>query len=414
MPLNATGLQVPLPISSGILNLHGWKVTALAETKNSYTVEAEYDAPTICPQCGGTEYVRFGVREQEYHDLPVHMKKVAIQVKRQRYKCKACGYVYVPPIPYMHDDHQMTDRLVEFICKQSVRAPTFAALGRLIGLHETTIKNVFTEYLIELDRNYVIETPEWLGIDEVKLGGQMRVVFTNVRERKPIALLPVYEIEVVREFMLKKLDRAAIKGVVIDMSPMFRSAVEELLPDAIVIVDKFHIVKKANECLDKVRKDIRKRDDMPHAQSKQLKKNRRWLMMNEKNLNDGQKFKLSVWLLNFDSFGKAYAAKEAYKAIWNSDTREIAEYLYNERYKKLDPEINPFFLELMRATKNWWAYIFNYFEYRFTNAYTEAANGMMKEIQKAGRGYSFDVIRAKLVYGLAPETENEVIPPDWW
>jgi transposase len=109
-----------------------------------------------------------------------------------------------------------------------------------------------------------------------------------------------------------------------------------------------------------------------------------------------------------------FSRGEYHKAIWNSDTREIAEYLYNEWLKKLDPEIKPFFHELTRATKNWWKYIFNYFEYPFTNAYTEAANGMIKDVQQAGRGYSFDVIRAKLVYGLVPENENEITPPDWW
>lgn len=38
MELNATGLDVPLPISSGILNLHGWKATALTERKDSYVI----------------------------------------------------------------------------------------------------------------------------------------------------------------------------------------------------------------------------------------------------------------------------------------------------------------------------------------------------------------------------------------
>jgi predicted amidohydrolase len=39
---------------------------------------------------------------------------------------------------------------------------------------------------------------------------------------------------------------------------------------------------------------------------------------------------------------------------------------------------------------------------------------MIKQIQHAGRGYSFEVARAKMVYGLVPENEDEVIPPDWW
>jgi transposase len=44
--------------------------------------------------------------------------------------------------------------------------------------------------------------------------------------------------------------------------------------------------------------------------------------------------------------------------------------------------------------------IFAYFSYDgATNAYTEALNGLVKLVNKVGRGYSFDAIRAKLLYG---------------
>lgn len=411
MELKAKLLEVPLPLASGILNLHGWTVTALIETKYSYTVEAEYDTPPVCPQCGGIAYHRFGVRKQEYHDLPVHMKRVTIMVHRQRYRCKVCQYVYTVPIPHMDDSHFMTERLVKFLRIQSVRAPTFSALGRLVGLDPDTVKNLFLEHLAELDGKRVIETPEWLGIDEKKLGGAYRCVLTDVKHGKPLEMLPQRDEETLRKFILS-LDRSKIVGVVIDMYREYRAIVEDLLPNAIIVVDKFHIMRMANECLDDVRKASR--DDMPHAQSKQLKRDRKLLMKNEAKLDAGQKFRLSTWLLNFKGLGKAYAAKEAYVAIWSSDTREIAEYLYDEWLKKLDPEIRPAFQKLTGAMKRWSAYIFNYFDHRFTNAYTESINGIIKDIQQSGRGYSFDVIRAKMVYGIDQEEEDEIIPPDWW
>jgi transposase len=411
MVLKAKTLDVPLPIASSILNLHGWSVSALTETKGSYVAEAVFETTPLCPQCGGSAYQKFGARDQEYHDLPVHMKRVTIMVHRQRYRCKSCGHVYVMPIPHMDDNHFMTERLVAYIRKESVRAPTFSALGRTMGLSADTIKNVFIEHLKELDKAHVIETPEWLGIDEKRLGGQWRCVFTDVKNRQPIEMLPYRDKPEITKFIMS-LDRPKIVGVVIDMFAEYRSVVEELLPNAIIVVDKFHIVRMANECLDQVRRDSR--DDMPHAQSKQLKRDRRLLMKKEKNLDEMQKFRLSTWLLNFDNLGKAYAAKEAYAAIWNSDSREIAEFLYNEWHDKLDDEIRPAFQKLTGATKRWWKYIFNYFDYPFTNAYTEAVNGIVKTIQQSGRGYSFEVIRAKMVYGLGVTDDEEVVPPDWW
>lgn len=55
------------------------------------------------------------------------------------------------------------------------------------------------------------------------------------------------------------------------------------------------------------------------------------------------------------------------------------------------------FAELLSAMKNWREPIFNYFDHRVTNAYTEAMNGLIKIANRAGRGYSFEVLRARML-----------------
>jgi transposase len=411
MELNAHSPAVSLALSSSILNLHGWTVTALTETPYAYTVEAEYESSPCCPKCGATAYQKFGTRDQEYHDLPVHMKRVAIMVHRQRYRCKVCECAYMVPVPHMNENHFMTDRLVKYLRRQSVRSPTFAALGRLVGVSADTVEKVFDEAVAELDKQHVIETPVWLGIDEKKLGGDWRCVFTDIQKRKPIELLPHRDKEAISKFILS-LDRSKIVGVVMDMYPEYRSVAEELLPNAIIVVDKFHIVRMANGCLERVRKAAG--GEMPGSYRKKLKHERKLLMKHGRDLDPMQKFRVDLWLLNYGPLGKAYAAKEAYVAIWGSETRELAEARYDEWFKKLDPEIRPAFQELTGATSRWREYIFNYFDHHYTNAYTESVNGVIKAIQQAGRGYAFSTSRAKMIYGLGTEREEEIIPPGWW
>ena len=50
---------------------------------------------------------------------------------------------------------------------------------------------------------------------------------------------------------LKKLN--GIRSVVIDMCNTLRAAVQEALPDAVIIIDLFHVVRMANEVMDSVR-----------------------------------------------------------------------------------------------------------------------------------------------------------------
>lgn len=109
MELNATGMDVPIPIDSSILLLHGWRVTAITETPTAYRVEAEYAGLVNCPACGVEDRQRFGVRYPEFQDKPVHAKRVTIIATRQRYRCAACHRVYTTPAPQMHDRHKMTE-----------------------------------------------------------------------------------------------------------------------------------------------------------------------------------------------------------------------------------------------------------------------------------------------------------------
>jgi hypothetical protein len=50
--------------------------------------------------------------------------------------------------------------------------------------------------------------------------------------------------------------------------------------------------------------------------------------------------------------------------------------------------------------QRWRPEVFAYFEYPATNAITENRNGLIKMVNRQGRGYTFDVIRAKAL--LAP------------
>ena len=63
----------------------------------------------------------------------------------------------------------------------------------------------------------------------------------------------------------------------------------------------------------------------------------------------------------------------------------------------MDPELVPAFGRFRKTVRNWAPYIFPYFDHRITNAATESANNLIRIANRLGRGYSFPVIRAKIV-----------------
>lgn len=71
---------------------------------------------------------------------------------------------------------------------------------------------------------------------------------------------------------------------------------------------------------------------------------------------------------------------------------------YDQWKAAITPELKPFFMPLERACENFNQAIFNYWRARYTNAYTEGINSFIRGVHNMGRGYSFEVLRAKMLF----------------
>lgn len=70
-------------------------------------------------------------------------------------------------------------------------------------------------------------------------------------------------------YLMKLKDRQKVEIVSMDMWNPYRAAVKAVLPQARIVVDKFHVVRMANDALERVRKGLRK--ELKPSQSRTLK-----------------------------------------------------------------------------------------------------------------------------------------------
>lgn len=348
-----------------------------------------------------------------FFDTPMHGKRVGIWVQRQRYRCKTCSKTHYQRVPHMHVRHDMTKRLVEYIQKNGTER-TFAAIAGEIGINVETVRGIWRAHAkLELDRLEPV-TPTWMGIDELHIMHGYRGVITNVKERTIVDLLRDRKKETVIRYLAGLPDSHVITHVAMDMWEPYREAVRVALPKATIVVDRFHVSRMASEAMERVRKLLGA--TIPQR-SKLMLMGDRWLLLrNEKDLDATQTILLQSTLGQFPTLKKAWEAKEGFRAIWKCQSRVEAEEAYREWLAGLDPEIAPAFNDLTKAMRNWSTEIFNYFEHRITNAYTESFNSIARKMDRMGRGYSFEVLRAKLLlkyscHKLAPPPRRFVRSP---
>jgi transposase len=174
-----------------------------------------------------------------------------------RLLCKLCNKAFTAAVPEVDIARQMTERLAHWIGRQSLEY-TYAEIAKQANVDEKTVRNIFDEYVAELEKQFKRETPPCLGIDEIKLG-RFRAVFTNIHGHALVDMLPDRYSTSIVKFLQSLSDKEKITHVAIDMWRPYRIAVQQVLPNAKIVVDKFHVVSKANAAVDAVRREPTRR-----------------------------------------------------------------------------------------------------------------------------------------------------------
>lgn len=110
----------------------------------------------------------------------------------------------------------------------------------------------------------------------------------------------------------------------------------------------------------------------------------------------------------------AYDFKEAFYRIYDEPTKEAAMQTFEAWENTLPAHGLDKFRKLARTVHNHFEDIFAYWDapYRITNAYTEGLNGLIKVANRMGRGYSYEIIRAKTLYARhARKVGSRLLPP---
>jgi len=382
-----------------------YSVTAVDYTDHDYHIKAETKStPSNCPYCQSKNLVGFGRREQLVKDMPMHGRRVGLYVSTKRIKCQDCKKTFSERLPEVDHKRAMTKRLLAWVGKQAIKR-TFTSVAEEVGVTEGTVRIIFNDYVSELERTIKFETPTWMGIDEIHLI-KPRGVITNIKNNTAVEILKDRNKKTIADYLYRLKDRHTVQYVAMDMWRPYRDAVSEVIPQASIVVDKFHVVRMANDAMESVRKSMRA--DLTLKQKRGLMHDRFVLLRRESELTNQESFNLNGWAKNYPLLGEAYRLKEDFIKIYDAQNQTQAMARYEYWHKSIPPELYNHFSPIITAWSNWQPCILEYFNHPVTNAYTESLNSLIRVMNRLGRGYSFEALRAKILF---TEGSHKVIQP---
>ena len=382
--------------------LHPLKATVLdfQEDEHDYQFKVEYPEPTCCHACGAvSDIIRFNKKLVKYRDVPMHGKRVTLWVVTRRYQCKSCKGTFTPAIPEMAEAHRMTKRCYQYIIKRALTG-TNASVAQDVGFDESVTRGVIKSYCEQKAKTYKPVLPRVLGIDELYLNKTFRCVLTNIEQGTIIDILESRQSNVIYNRLAHMEGRENVQIVCQDMWKPYRDVASQLFPKASIVVDRFHIQRMANEAMETLRKSLKK--DLTVHHRRQLKGDRKMMLMRKRDLNPMQQMIIETWLDHYPELGLAYQLKEEFFDIWLAQTEPEARMRYQNWLAKIPEHHKKHWKPLITSMTNWEKEIFAYFgpAQRKTNAFTESINRKMRDLNRDSRGMSFEMFRAKTLFTL--------------
>ena len=374
---------------------------------HKFASEHDYDfhvvkarKPTYCWACGLlTPIHKHGSDLRKVRDINIDSHRVSIFIDHHRWKASECGHTFADTYESIDTDARITKRLSKALGMAAIKRP-FEQVAEEFGVSPTTVERCFDKVIEELDAERKIRAPRFLGIDEnyVKKGEQPYTVFVDLDDGDNPKLLEIKEgrsYDITTEF-LQSIDTRNIEAISVDMYRQFHNSIRAVVPHAKIVADKFHVMDKGQIALDKVRIKTTKADN-----SRLTKHERGLIRTKREDLSDEQKVELEQLLKEVPQLDIPYQLKESFRDIFKAEDKQTA----LERFDTWSASIPAgkeysSFRGLRKTMNNWKDSVFNYFDYPTTNARTEATNGLIKLIKKVGRGYSYERLRAKALYGL--------------
>lgn len=255
---------------------------------------------------------------------------------------------------------------------------------------ETMLKDIGAELLQEKPKEI-----KRLGLDEiawVKGQGNYCAVLVDLDSRKLLAIVESRTQEDIRKVLNNWGQEilCQIEEVSIDLWKAYKSLVEELMPKADVVADRFHVMKQVNSELDSMRKVLRREaETIKNLDKKEqvlagIKKSKYALLKNEKDLNEQQKEKLNSVKQVAPLLARMHQLKEEFRLIfeqaenWGEGLLKLSDWL-----KVAAPE----FPESRKTIVRWLGEIVGYFERRTTQGIVEGINNKIKLIKRSAYGF---------------------------
>lgn len=210
---------------------------------------AEIRSETACPRCLSKSLrIKATVERTLKHACYVR-RLVLLKIKIPKLLCKQCGRYFMLPVPGILPKKRSTENFRQEVFHLHQGGLTQTGLSQSHSIAGSTVErwyHDFVEYRVkELDGRLC---PLIMGIDEhffTRKDGYATTV-VDLKNHKVFDVALGRSEESLKAFLKRLKGRDRVQIVVMDLSETYRSIVQKYFPNAMIVADRFHVVRLLN------------------------------------------------------------------------------------------------------------------------------------------------------------------------
>jgi transposase len=358
------------------------------------TIESTLES-TTCRRCGRTITERYGVDKLRLlRHLPILGRVVYLRIRPKRFRCPFC------------EGHPTTTQQLDWYDQGALHTKAYER-HLIVQLVNSTLTDVeakedvtYDALLGILDR-WIARGVDWqalepfaiMGIDEIALlkGHRNFVAVISARSEcgalHVLAVLPDRLKATVAAWLstIPAAIRARITTVCTDIWEGYITAVQEVLPAATIVIDRFHVARHYREAVDQLRKqEVRRlKRALPQSEADDLKHTLWPFRKSSGALDDAEQERLDTLFAYSPPLRQAYILREQLTSIFDT-ARTKADGLRRIRYWRLRVERSGLrcFDAFLSLLDSWLDLIANYFIDHQTSSFVEGLNNKLKVLKR--------------------------------
>ena len=237
-----------MPHDQDIIGLPGLKVIGVVQSQN-LVFDVRCDLEPSCVHCGaqGCRIKASFIRVVRHESMGC--RRSILHIRTHKFLCKTCGRYFNERIPGLMPFARATEPFKREVCLKHQEGISQRSLSQSLKIGNATIERWYQKSMeVKIRELNGRDCPKILGIDEhffTKNKGYA-TTFVNLQTHRVFDVTLGRSELSLRAYLSKLKGRENVKVVVMDLSSTYRSIVKKYFPNAMIVADRFHVIRLIN------------------------------------------------------------------------------------------------------------------------------------------------------------------------